>query len=105
MSNLISAGYPCFQTEFGSGTWGGGNGGLDVEGVAILERLGVSRLVFTYIPPTGVSDDVTRPDAYLNRVVNSGLSWTPDYGSFPVARSVYGNGGYPWTMAGYNNNC
>ena len=104
VSNLISAGYPCFQTEFGSGTWGGGNGGLDVEGVAILERLGVSWLAFTYIPPTGVSDDVTRPDAYLNRVVNSGLSWTPDYGSFPVARSVYGNGGYPWTMAGYNNN-
>jgi poly(hydroxyalkanoate) depolymerase family esterase len=104
VSNLISAGYPCMMTEFGAGTWGGGNGGLDVEGVANWERLGVSWLAFAYIPPSGVSDDVTRPDAYINRVVNSGLSWTPDYGSFPTIRSVYGNGGYPWTTPDYNNN-
>jgi poly(hydroxyalkanoate) depolymerase family esterase len=104
VSNILSAGYPCFMTEFGAGTWGGGPGGLDVEAVANLERLGVSWLAFQYIPPTGVSDDVTRPDAYSNRVVNAGLSWTPDYGSFPVARSVYGNGGYPWTAPDYNNN-
>ncbi len=104
VSNILSAGYPCFMTEFSAGTWGGGSGGLDFEMVANLERLGVSWLTFQYIPPTGVSDDVTRPDAYLNRVVNSGLSWTPDYGTFPVIRSVYGNGGYPWTAHDYNNN-
>jgi poly(hydroxyalkanoate) depolymerase family esterase len=104
VSNLISAGYPCMMTEFGAGTWGGGNGGLDVEGVANWERLGVSWLTFAYIPPSGVSDDVTRPDAYINRVVNSGLSWTPDYGYFPAIRSIYGNGGYPWTTPDYNNN-
>ena len=57
-----------------------------------------------YIPPTGVSDDVTRPDAYVNRVVNSGLSWPPDYGTFPQIRGPYGNGGYPWTAPDYNNN-
>jgi hypothetical protein len=92
------------MTEFGAGAWGGGPGGLDVEAVANLERLGVSWLTFQYIPPTGVSDDVTRPDAYSNRVVNAGLSWTPDYGAFPVARGVYGNGGSPWTAPDYNNN-
>jgi len=104
VSNILSAGYPCFMTEFGAGTWGGGPGGLDVEAVANLERLGVSWLAFAYIPPTGVSDDVTKPEVYSNRVVNAGLSWTPDYGTFPVARSVYGNGGYPWTAPDYNNN-
>src|ERR1035437_1338164 len=102
VSNLISAGYPCLMTEFGSGTWGGGYGGLDVEGVANWERLGVSWLAFAYIPPSGGSDDVTRPDAYVNRVVNSGLSWTPDSGSCPAIRSVYGNNGYPWTAPDYS---
>jgi len=104
VSNILKAGYPCFQTEFGDGTWGGSGGGLDVEGVAILERLGVSWLAFAYIPPTGVSDDVTKPEVYSNRVVNAGLSWTPEYGSFPQTRSVYGNGGMPWTAPDYTNN-
>lgn len=104
VSNILGAGYPCFMTEFGAGTWGGTGGGLDVEGVANWERLGVSWLTFQYIPPTGVSDDVTRPDAYVNRVVNSGLSWTPDYGTFPQIRGPYGNSGYPWTAPDYNNN-
>ena len=104
VSNILSAGYPCFMTEFGAGTWGGGPGGLDVEAVANLERLGVSWLAFAYIPLTGVSDDVTKPEVYSNRVVNAGLSWTPDYGTFPVARSVYGNSGNPWTAPDYNNN-
>jgi endoglucanase len=104
VSNILSAGYPCFMTEFGAGTWGGTGGGLDVEAVGNLERLGVSWLAFAYIPPTGVSDDVTKPEVYSNRVVNAGLSWTPDYGTFPPARSVYGNSGYPWTAPDYNNN-
>ena len=61
--------------------------------VAELERLGVSWLTFQYIPPTGVSDDVTKPQAYSNIVVNAGLSWTPDYGNLPPVRGPYGNGG------------
>lgn len=104
VSNLISAGYPCFMTEFGTGMWGGGPGGLDVEGVANWERLGVSWLAFAYIPPTGVSDDVTKPEVYSNRVVNAGLSWPPDFGTFPTARGVYGNNGYPRSTPDYVNN-
>ncbi len=70
-----------------------------------MERLGVSWLAFQYVPPTGVSDDVTKPDVYSNVVVNAGLSWSPDYGSFPAARGPYGNGGQPRTVpASYVNN-
>ncbi len=105
VDGLINAGYPCMMTEFSTGSWGGGLGGLDVEMVAGLERLGVSWLTFCYVPPGGVSDDVTRADAYMNRVMNSGLSWTPDYGTFPVSgRSAYGNNGFLWTTPDYNDN-
>ncbi len=104
VSNILNAGYPCFMTEFGTGTWGWTGGGLDVAAVEALESLGVSWVSFQYVPPSGVSDDVTRPDAYVNRVMNSGLSWTPDYGSFPQIRGPYGNGGHPWTAPDYNNN-
>ncbi len=104
VENIINAGYPCFMTEFSAGTWGGNYGGLDVDCVANLERLGVSWLTFQYIPPWGVSDDITRPDAYVERVEKSGLSWSPDYGTWPVDRSVYGNGGDPWTSPSYVNN-
>jgi endoglucanase len=103
VSNLLSAGYPCFMTEFGTGTWGGGPGGLDIEAVANWERLGVSWLTFQFVPPTGVSDDVTRPECYRDRVEWAGLSWTPDYGTWPVARGVFDNGGYPWTAPDYSN--
>ena len=70
-----------------------------------LETLRVSWLTFQYIPPTGVSTDVTQPQYYSNIVVNAGLSWTPDYGNFPPVRGPYGNGGQPWTVpASYVNN-
>ncbi len=104
VANIIAAGYPCFMTEFAAGTWGGENGGLDVEAVANLERMNVSWLTFQCVPPWGVSDKITTPAAYVDRVNNSGLSWTPDYGTWPVARSVFENGGYPWTTPGYVNN-
>jgi len=53
--NILSTGYPCFMTEFGAGTWGGTGGGLDVEAVANLERLGVSWPHFQYILPPAFS--------------------------------------------------
>ena len=82
-SELISAGYPCFMTEFGGGAWGAALAALMPNACRELERLDVSWLTFQYIPPTGVSDDVTQPQSYSNIVVNAGLSWTPDYGNFP----------------------
>lgn len=102
VSQIIAAGYPCFMTEFGGGTWGTGVAGLDAYAVADLERLGVSWLTFQYIPPTGVSDDVTVPKRYQDVVNWSGLSWTPDFGNWPPVRGPYGNGGYPWTTPDYN---
>jgi endoglucanase len=104
VSQIIAAGYPCFMTEFAGNVWGTGVGGLDAYSVADLERLGVSWLTFQYIPPTGVSDDVTDPKHYADIVNRSGLSWTPDFGNWPPVRGPYGNGGYPWTTPDYNNN-
>jgi fibronectin type 3 domain-containing protein len=103
---LINAGYPCFMTEFGWPRWGTSRGVcLEVELTTDLERLGVSWLTFQYIPPSGVSDDVTRPELFKNVVDNAGLSWTPDYGTWPVARGVQGNNGQPRaTVANWVNN-
>lgn len=104
-SNLVAAGYPCVMTEYAGSLWGSDHGCLDAEMTSEWERLGISWLTFHFIPPTGVSDDVTRPDVYSNIVVNSGLSWTPDFGNFPPARGPYGNGGQPRTVpASYVNN-
>jgi endoglucanase len=104
VQNILAAGYPCFMTEFGADTWGGSQHGLDVALTADLERMGVSWLMFSYIPPWGFASDVTKPEAYKDRVENSGLSWVPDYGTWPLARSVFGNNGYAWTTANYSNN-
>jgi endoglucanase len=105
VSSLLASGYPCMMTEYSGGAWGSGTGGLDAEMTSELERLGVSWLTFQYVPPTGVSDDVSKPQIYSNIVVNSGLSWSPDYGNFPPVRGPYGNGGQPRTVpASYVNN-
>jgi hypothetical protein len=104
VEELLKAGYPCFMTEYAGGAWGSGMGGLDVELTYELERLGVSWLTFQYIPPTGVSDDVTKPEYFSALVENSGLSWTPDYGNWPAARGVYGNGGLARETATWINN-
>jgi len=104
-SSLISSGYPAMMTEYLGTLWGSGIGALDAELISELESLDVSWITFEYIPPTGVAVDVTQPQYYSNVVVNAGLSWTPDYGSFPPLRGPYGNGGQPWTVpAGYVNN-
>ena len=106
VSSLLSAGYPCFMTEFGWPDWGRSSGvGLEVEVTGDLERLGVSWLTFQYIPPSGVSSPVTTPELFKEPVENAGLSWTPDYGTWPVARGVFGNGGQPRsTVANWVNN-
>lgn len=105
VSGLLSAGIPCFMTEYYGTPWGTGLDTLDAEMTSELETLRVSWLTFQYIPPTGVSTDVTQPQYYSNIVVNAGLSWTPDYGNFPPVRGPYGNGGQPWTVpASYVNN-
>ncbi len=94
---LLDAGYPCFMTEFGSGSWGVNGGGFDVHLASELERLQVSWMAFQYIPPWGVSDDVTQPKSYKERVEKAGMSWTPDYGTWPLARSAFSDDGLPWT--------
>jgi endoglucanase len=104
VSQIIAAGYPCFMTEFASSVWGTGVGGVDPYTVADLERLGVSWLTFQYIPPTGVSDDVTVPKHFQNIINFAGISWTPDYGNWPAVRGPYGNNTFPWSTPGYANN-
>ncbi len=95
VEGVLAAGYPCFMTEFGSLKWGTIGGGQDVELTSELERLGVSWLTFQYIPPSGVSDNVTLPEVFKDRIESSGLSWVPDYGTWPAARQAYGNNGQP----------
>jgi len=104
VEELLKAGYPCFMTEYAAGAWGSGRGGFDVELTYELERLGVSWLTFQYVPPIGVSDDVTKPEYYSALVENAGLSWTPDYGNWPVARGVHGNGGLARETTTWVNN-
>jgi len=90
VEELLKAGYPCFMTEYARGAWGSGMGGLDVDLTYELERLGVSWLTFQHIPPTGVSDDVTKPEyfsALWKIPVFLGLPIT----ELPAARGVYGN--------------
>ncbi len=101
VAGLIAAGYPCFMTEFTAHDWGT-PGGLDVELTSELERQNVSWTTFQYIPPTGVSSDVTVPEYFQNMVNNAGLSWTPDYGTWPVSRRPFGNGNQPRNTPGAN---
>ena len=106
VNNLINAGYPCFMTEFGWPRWGRNRGvALELELTTDLERLGVSWLTFQYIPPSGVSDPVTVPELYKDLVDKSGLGWTPDFGTWPALRGVYGNNNQPRsTVANWVNN-
>ena len=105
VQTILSAGYPAFMTEFNSSHWGSSNGGLDIDMTAALEKLGVSWITFVHVPPTGVAGDVTDPNQFVYPVQMSGLTWTPDYGTWPAVRSPYGNGGSPWTTTStYVNN-
>lgn len=99
VADILTAGYPCFMTEFISSDWGGTDG-QDIELTAELERLGVSWLNFLTIPPLGVSPDVTIPEVFKKRIEFSGLSWPPDFGTWPVKRGVFGNNGQPRATPG-----
>lgn len=102
IETIMAAGYPTVMTEFHGGMWGSSVGGLDVELTHQLELLGVSWLSFVYVPPWGVSDDVSRPEVYGDRVAKTGLSWTPDFGTFPAVRGPHGNQGLPRTVPNDN---
>jgi endoglucanase len=104
ITDILAMGYPCFMTEFVGEPWGGSGYGLNIPLASSLEQLGVSWLTFSYIPPSGVSSNITTPSVYSDRVQKSGLSWIPDFGSFPVNRGPYGNNGQPWTTPDYINN-
>jgi hypothetical protein len=93
---ILAAGFPVVMTEFTAADWGeSGRDIQDVELTAELERLGVSWLSFLHIPPNFINSAVTAPHALRDAVDRAGLSWTPDFGTWPVARGVYGNGGSP----------
>lgn len=94
VTDVLAAGYPLVMTEFIGPIWGGEEG-QDIELTATLERLGISWFNFLTIPPVGVSPLVTSPDAFKERVEQSGLSWKPDFGTWPMPRTVFGNGGLP----------
>lgn len=98
--HILAAGYPVFMTEFGGSDWGNPKHGLDVEMTAQLERLGVSWLTFQHIPPNFIASAFTDPAAYYDLVNKAGLSWVPDFGSWPVERGIYGNGGQPRVTTG-----
>jgi autotransporter-associated beta strand protein len=96
---VLNAGYPCFQTEFYRWPWGTGNFALgadasmyqDVGETGVFERLGVSWLTFMTIA------NFTNNARYKIPLNNGGVTWTPDYGSWPTNnRSTYGNSGNPW---------
>lgn len=96
---LVTAGYPCFMTEFTSRDWGSGDG-FDIELTSELERMEVSWLTFQHIPPNFIGSAITDSAAFKDMVDRSGLSWVPDYGIWPLARGVYGNGGQPRATTG-----
>ncbi|MGN6506676.1 MAG: RICIN domain-containing protein [Tepidisphaeraceae bacterium] len=97
-----NAGYPCVQTEFYVWPWGKGNYATlgqgnsiyqDVDETGAFERLGCSWFSFLAV------DQVTDDTRFKNRLLNAGILWTPDYGTWPSgSRGSYGNGGEPWTQ-------
>ncbi len=94
VNGLLAAGYPCMMTEFIGVDWASGEG-QDIELTSELERMGVSWNCFLTIPPYGVSPDVTKNEVFKDLIDRAGMAWTPDYGTWPVARGPYGNGGQP----------
>ncbi|MBE2215631.1 MAG: family 43 glycosylhydrolase [Opitutaceae bacterium] len=96
VETILAAGFPVFMTEFTAADWGeSGHDVQDIELTAELERLGVSWLSFLHIPPNFINSAVTDATAFRDIVDRAGVSWVPDYGMWPVARGVHGNGGVP----------
>ncbi|BCU78096.1 LamG-like jellyroll fold domain-containing protein [Luteolibacter sp. LG18] len=100
LQTIRAAGYPCFMTEFTGMPWG--NGSLwsqDVELTANLERLGISWL--TFLP---LGQEFLETARYQTPVDRAGISWVPDFGSWPKLRGVHGNGGVPRATPGFTGN-
>lgn len=97
---ILNAGYPVFMTEFAGSDWGDQGTVVDIEMVADLERLGISWLTFQHIPPNFISSSYNDPTAFDDLIDRAGISWSPDYGNWPLPRGVYGNDGQPWSTSG-----
>ena len=97
---ILNAGYPAVMTEFTSSDWSEETDRLDIELTSELERLKVSWATFQHIPPNFIGTDVTEDESFYDLVNNAGLYWLPDYGTWPVARGVYGNDGNPRRTTG-----
>lgn len=93
VQSLLNAGYPVFMTEFTASDWGTNVDVADVELIAELERLKVSWLTFQHIPPNFIGTAFTDAAAFRDVINRAGISWTPDFGTWPVPRGVYGNNG------------
>jgi hypothetical protein len=100
VQSLLNAGYPVFMTEFTASDWGADADVADVELIAELERLKVSWLTFQHIPPNFIGTAFTDHEAFRNVIDRAGISWTPDFGTWPVLRGVYGNNGLARTTTG-----
>ncbi len=94
LADILAAGYPCVMTEFIAPPWGGEDA-QDIELTASLERLGISWFTFLTIPPNGVSPLVTKPEVFKDIIDHSGIAWTPDFSTWPVARQPFGNNALP----------
>ncbi len=99
VQTIINGGYQVFMTEANSSVWGTNNGGIDIQLTQWLEQTKISWITFLHVPPFGVAGDVTDPTQYVNPVNDSGLSWTPDYGTWPAVRGAYNAGNVPWATA------
>ena len=105
VQTILNAGYPVYMTEANGSAWGTNSGGIDIQLTEWLEQTRISWVTFLHVPPFGVAGDVTAPDQYVNPVNNSGLSWTPDFGTWPAVRGAYNAGSVPWnTTSTFVNN-
>jgi endoglucanase len=93
VEHILNAGYPVFMTEFTASDWGTDTDVLDVEMVSELERLEISWLTFQHIPPNFIGTSYNNPAAMRDVADRAGISWTPDFGTWPLPRGVYGNNG------------
>jgi hypothetical protein len=98
VQTILNAGYPVFMTEANGSTFDKNSGGIDIQLTQWLEEAKISWVVFVHTPaPFYIcAGDVTDPDQYVNPVNESGLSWTPDFGTWPAVRGAYDTGSVPW---------
>ncbi len=94
VKGLLEEGYPVFMTEFADWVWGGIEG-ADVEMTSFLEQEKISWVNFLHIPPYDFAPNIMDDQAFQSLFDQSGISWIPDYGNWPIRREVFGNGTKP----------